>query len=66
MGVEWQRLSGTNVTLKRKCLLCRQMFSAWKWCAIAVVVTNVSSEPIKQLSVGKIDEKHLEKCSLPT
>lgn len=27
--------------------------------AIAVVVTNVSSEPIKQLSVGKIDENIL-------
>lgn len=29
--------------------------------AIAVVVTNVSSEPIKQLSVGKIDENILRR-----
>ena len=59
-GCGWQRLSGTNVYFEEKMsALWANVFSMEMIIAIAVVVTNVSSEPIKQLSVGKIDENIL-------
>lgn len=60
MGTGGSFSAAPMFTLKRKMpALQANVFSVEMIIAIAVVVTNVSSEPIKQLSVGKIDENIL-------